>query len=147
MLQPHGLKLAAVFLGAVGLLTTVKSVELLLVSLQLALLLADLVALNAAAAVVSEQLALPYPIKSATVTPVGQPLVVVATAVPKTSATLPSVADMLTPVFVASDAGRAVPVVGLAGASLIRKNCPGATIPDVRPIVLPLENDPVAEAY
>jgi hypothetical protein len=147
VLQPHGLKLVAVFRGAVGLLTTVKSVELLLVSLQPVFRFADLVALKTVVAFVSEQLALPYPIKSATVTPVGQPLVVVATAVPTTKATLPSVADMLTPVFVASAAGSAVPIVGLTGPSLIRKNCPGATVPDVRPIVLPLENDPVAEAY
>jgi len=59
VLQLHGLKLVAVFRGADGLLTTVKSVELLLVSLQLAFLLADLIALNAAVALVSEQLALP----------------------------------------------------------------------------------------
>ena len=147
MLQLHGLKLVAVFLGAVGLLTTVKSVELLLVSLQAALLLADLAALNPAVAFVSEQLALPYPIKSARVTPVGQPLVVLATAEPTTKATLPSVADMLIPVFVASAAGSVAPAVGVAGASLIRKNCPGATVPHVRLIVLPLENDPVAEVY
>ena len=59
MLQLHGLKLVAVFRGAVGLLTTVKSVELLLVSLQPVLLFADLVALNPAVAFDSEQLALP----------------------------------------------------------------------------------------
>ena len=119
----------------------------MLVSLQLALLFADLVALNAAVAVVSAQLALPYPTKSATVAPVGQPFVVPATMTPTTRATLPSVADILIPVLVASAAGSAAPVVGLAGASLIRKNCPGATVPDVRLIVLPLENDPAAEAY
>ena len=45
--------------GAAGLLTTVKSAELLFVSVQFALLRADLVALKTAVAVVSEQLALP----------------------------------------------------------------------------------------
>jgi len=59
VLQLHGLKVVAVFLGAVGPLATVKSAELLLVSLQLALLFADLVALNPAVAFDSEQLALP----------------------------------------------------------------------------------------
>jgi hypothetical protein len=48
VLQPHGLKVAAVFRGVSGLLTTTKSVALLFESLQLALLLADLVALNTA---------------------------------------------------------------------------------------------------
>jgi len=57
--QLHGLKLVSVFLGAVGLPTIVKSVELLLVSLQAAFRFADLVALKTVVAFVSEQFALP----------------------------------------------------------------------------------------
>ena len=49
----------AVFRGAVGLLITERSAELLFVSVQLAVLLADLVALKTAVADVSEQLADP----------------------------------------------------------------------------------------
>ena len=59
MLQLQGPNVVAVLRGAAGLLTTVKSAELEFVSVQLAVLLADLVALNTAVAVVSEQLALP----------------------------------------------------------------------------------------
>jgi len=59
LLQPQGLNAVAEFRGAVGLLTTVKSAELLFVSVQVTVLRADLVALNAAVAVVSEQLAPP----------------------------------------------------------------------------------------
>ena len=51
--------MVAEFRGAGGLLTTEKSAELLFVSVQLAALLADLVALKTAVADVSEQLADP----------------------------------------------------------------------------------------
>jgi hypothetical protein len=59
VLQPQGLSVVAELRGAAGLLTTVKSVEFLFVSLQLALRRADLVALRAEVAEVSEQLAAP----------------------------------------------------------------------------------------
>ena len=59
MLQLQGVTGVAELRGAVGLLTTVKSAELLFVSVQLAVLRADLVAFKAVVAVVSEQLAAP----------------------------------------------------------------------------------------
>ena len=59
VLQLHGAMVVAVLRGADGLLTTEKSAALLLVSVQLAVLLADLVALKTAGADVSEQLADP----------------------------------------------------------------------------------------
>ena len=82
-------------------------------------LTATLVALSAAVAVVSAQLAVPYPTKSATVTAVGQPVVVVATVVPRTNATLPLVADISIDVFVTSDV-KVVPTAAVL-ASFIRK--------------------------
>src|ERR1041385_5613481 len=81
----------------------VKSFALLSASVQPSFLRsAPLVADKAAVGEVSEQLADPYPTKSATVTPVGQPAVVVAVAVPTMSATLPSVELMLSKVLLAS---------------------------------------------
>lgn len=59
MPQLHELVAVAVLRGADGLLTTEKSPELLFLSVQLAVLLADLVALKTAVADVSEQLADP----------------------------------------------------------------------------------------
>ena len=59
VLQLHGASVVAVFRGADGLLTTEKSTELRFVSVQLAVLLADLVALKTAVPDVSEQLADP----------------------------------------------------------------------------------------
>jgi hypothetical protein len=84
--------------------------------------------------------------KSAMVAEKGHPLPL-STVVPRTNATFPSVALILIAVLVASAGGSAAPLVGLAGASLIRKYCPGATVPEVRFIVLPAENVPAAEAY
>lgn len=136
----------ALFRGAAGLLTTEKSKALRFVSVQLAVLLADLVALRTAVADVSEQLADPYPAKSTTVAERGQPPPL-RTLVPVTNATFPSVALMLIDVLLASAGGSAAPMVGVAGASLIRKYWPGAIVPEVRFIVLPAENVPEAEAY
>ena len=59
MLQPQGLSVVAELRGEAGLLTTLKSAEFLFVSMQLALRRADLVALRAEVAEVSEQLAAP----------------------------------------------------------------------------------------
>jgi hypothetical protein len=84
--------------------------------------------------------------KSATVGENGQPLPL-SIVVPATNATFPSVALILIDVLPASTGGSAAPIVGFAGASLIRKYCPGATVPDVRFIVLPVEKVPAAEAY
>src|ERR1700730_2414342 len=84
--------------------------------------------------------------KSATVAEKGHPLPL-RIVVPTTNATFPSVALMLTDVLVASAGGSAAPIVGLDGASLIRKYCPGATVPEVRFIVFPAEKLPAAEAY
>ena len=72
---------------------------------------------------------------------------VVATVVPVTRATLPSVADKLIAVLAASAVGSTAPVVGVAGASLIRKYCPAAIEPELRLIVFAAENVPAAEAY
>jgi hypothetical protein len=59
VLQLHGARVVAVFRGVGGLLTTEKSAALLFVSVQLAVLLAALVALKTAVPDVSEQLADP----------------------------------------------------------------------------------------
>lgn len=83
--------------------------------------------------------------KSATVGPIGQPLPL-NTVVPITSATLPSVADMLIEVFVASAVGMAAPFV-VPPARLIRKYCPGVRVTEVRSSLLALEKLPALEAY
>ena len=63
-------------------------------------------------------------------TPVGQPAVVVAVAVPMTSATLPSVELMLSEVLLASSAGKATPLV-VPPDSFTKKYCPGIKVPPV----------------
>ena len=101
----QGLKLSLVFRGLGA--PVAKSTELLSVSLQPPLTLrAAVVFVSAATAVPSAQLAVPYPTKSTTLTPNGQPLPVKAVVL-FVKATLALVALMAV-VPVASGAGKGV---------------------------------------
>ena len=85
-------------------------------------------------------------------TPVGQPDVVLAAFVPTTSATFPSVADILI-VPVASVVGSATPhgafpnEAELVAASCTRKYWPGASVPDEMFVLLVELKVPLLEAY
>src|SRR5437660_479660 len=121
MLQ--SLNVEAEFRGADAAVSALelKSAALLSVSRQPSdFLAADVFAFKAGSAALSEQLAVPYPTRSAIVTPFGQPAAVVAAAVPTTRATLPLVADIFMLRFVASALGSAAPFVA-PPASLSRK--------------------------